>query len=127
MHEKNKQIYFEEKYGDLSDEKNLMKCYEDLMNDIRNGKTNIMIPTPEILSSCFEDECIYSQLVTFNMNPKNSRKLVYNEEKKTIAPIFECLGCKTDFFNASALGGHLSRCQKKNLHYDKLKEYYQSC
>lgn len=55
-----------------------MRCYDDLIEQISKGNTDIMIPTPEIFFPYYEDDTVYSQLVTFNLNPKNSRKLVYD-------------------------------------------------
>jgi hypothetical protein len=71
---------------------------------------SLEVPLPEIIDSDYEDENIYSQVVNFSLNAKNSRKLIYDCEKQTLVSVYECLGCGIEFDNPPALGGHLRSC-----------------
>ena len=115
-----------EKLGNLKNKENFNKIYAKLIEQIEAGRL-VDIPQPEIIDEENEDEKSYSQLVNFPLNPKNSRKLVYNNEKQTIIPVFECLGCNAEFENSPALGGHLRSCIKKKVHYDLLEKYFRTC
>jgi hypothetical protein len=65
-----------------------------LIEQIEAGRL-VEVPQPEIIEEENDEEKSYSQLVNFHLNYKNSRKLVYDNEKQTIVPVFECLGCNS--------------------------------
>jgi hypothetical protein len=65
-------------------------------------------------------EHVFTKLLWFTPNKKNGRHLVYNSEKLNCTPVFKCEGCEKEFEVASALGGHLSRCDFKEDHCDRL-------
>lgn len=45
----------------------------------------------------------------------------YNAKTMTCLPTFRCLGCWKEYSLASALGGHLSKCEKKEQHLERVR------
>lgn len=41
---------------------------------------------------------------------------------QTCESTYFCYGCKKQFNQPSALGGHLSKCEKKAIHFEKLEK-----
>lgn len=59
-----------------------------------------------------------TKLLTYKLNAKNSRNVMYDPAKRTCRSYYKCEGCQRVMASASALGGHLSRCPMKVEHYE---------
>lgn len=62
-----------------------------------------------------------SKLICFDLNRKNGKRVRYNAKTMTCLPTFRCLGCWKEYSVASALGGHLSKCEKKEQHLERVR------
>jgi hypothetical protein len=67
-----------------------------------------------------------SKLVCFDLNPKNGKCVKYDHRTKTCHPFFRCYGCRRAFAVAAALGGHLSKCNKKSQHRSRNLQFEES-
>ena len=99
-------------------ERSIAMQYEVMLAMIKNNEY-VKSPQPFFFKNWHRQAL--SKLICFDLNRKNGKRVKYNAKTMTCQPTFRCLGCWKEYSVASALGGHLSKCEKKEQHLYRVK------
>lgn len=92
--------------------------YEAMLVMIKNNE-HVKYPQPFFFKNWHRQSV--SKLLCFDLNRKNGKRVRYNAKTMTCQPTFRCLGCWKEYNVPSALGGHLSKCEKKQQHLNRMR------